>query len=284
MTINKIYRHFLETLNSIYEKNEAANITQMVFEKYCRISKSDIIKQPDLLLNENIVLKLNNALHELLNHRPVQYVVGECEFYKMKIKVNESVLIPRPETEELIEITITNLGADSKIKILDIGTGSGCIAVALKKNIQNAEIVSIDISKDALTVAKDNALNNDASVHFMNIDFLNEETWNSLGIYDCIISNPPYIPNHEIGAIEKNVKDYEPHLALFVPNDNPLIFYEKILKFSETHLQESGKIFLEIHKNFGKELIQLFNTEKLKAELKKDMFGNDRFVIVTRCR
>ena len=280
MTLNKIYRHFLQELSAVYDKNEAAGITQMVFEKICNTTKSDIIVQPDLLLNEELYSKLNFALKDLLSNKPVQYVLGECYFFGLKFNVNEAVLIPRPETEELVEMIIADIKPETQI--LDIGTGSGCIPITIKKNIPLASVTSIDISDNALSLARYNAIEYVTDIQFIKTDFLNEAEWISLGEYDCIVSNPPYIPDREFETMDKNVKEFEPHLALFVPDENPLIFYEKILRFSGEHLKSNGKIFLEIHKDFGKEIFNLFYSNGFETELKKDLFGNDRFVIASR--
>lgn len=284
MTLNNIYRHFLQALSTIYDNNEAAGITQMVFEKLCNTTKSDIIVQPDLLLNEELQSKLSLTLKDLLSHKPVQYVLGECYFYGLKFVVDEAVLIPRPETEEMVDMIINDIKTEIRINILDIGTGSGCIPIVIKKNIPLASVTSIDISDNAISLARKNAGENNADIQFIKTDFLNEAEWFSLGEYDIIVSNPPYIPDREFETMDKNVKEFEPHLALFVPNENPLIFYEKILKFSNEHLKPNGKIYLEIHKGFGNEVFNLFDSNGFETELKKDLYGNDRFVKASRFR
>jgi release factor glutamine methyltransferase len=221
-------------------------------------------------------------LNELLLHKPVQYVLGEAWFYHMKLKVNGHVLIPRPETEELVEQLIKD--RKSKLTdpaILDIGTGSGCIPIAIKKNLPASIVTGIDISKDALILAKENATLHNAHISFKQVDFLDETAWSGLGLFDIIISNPPYIPVHEKEKLGKNVTDFEPHLALFVPGNSPLVFYEKIAAFGRDHLLPNGKIYLEIHEDFAKETAALFMKNYQTVMIKKDMYGKERMLLIT---
>ena len=208
--------------------------------------------------------------------------MGEAWFYRMKLKVNEHVLIPRPETEELVEQLITD--RKSKLTdpaILDIGTGSGCIPVAIKKNLPAAKVTSIDISKDALALAIENAALYNTHISFLQMDFLDESTWPSLPIFDIIISNPPYIPINEKEKLAKHVSDFEPHLALFVPNDSSLIFYEKIAAFGRDHLMPGGKIYLETHEDHAMETAALFLRNYPTVMIKKDMYGKERMILIS---
>ena len=282
MVIKELYRNFLLKLQGIYNLSEATAITDWVFEKIAVLKRVDIIKAPTQSLKPSTIKLLNHALTQLLEHKPVQYVLGEAWFYHLKLKVNEQVLIPRPETEELVELMISN--CRSKITdpaILDIGTGSGCIPIAIKKNLPAAKLTAVDVSEKALQVAKENAAQYNTPVNFIAMNFLDEAQWTTLPIFDIIISNPPYIPLNEKERLAKNVVSYEPHTALFVPDKDPLIFYEKIAAFSKTHLQAKGMIYLETHEDLAKEVATLFNKDHSNTEIKKDIFGKDRMVIVT---
>ena len=215
MTIKEQYHFFLQQLQTIYNLNEATVITDWVFESLAGIKRFDVIKNPNQQISNQKTEELTIALEALLQHKPVQYVLGEAWFYNMKLKVNEHVLIPRPETEELVQLVL-NEATDNQITtpaILDIGTGSGCIAIALKKNIPAANVTAIDVSKDALQVAKENAAIQNAEIQFLQVDFLDEEQWPALPKFDIIVSNPPYIPVNEKEKLDINVTAFEPHQA-----------------------------------------------------------------------
>jgi len=282
MTVNEQYRRFLTELGDIYDAPEAANISSMAFESIAGITRSGIIKEPDRILDESISAKLNACLIKLKTHEPVQYVIGESWFYNMKLKVSPAVLIPRPETEELVEAVISYSTGKTDLSILDIGTGSGCIAIALKKNIPLSVVTAIDISVDALNIAKENAAAQKTNINFIQLDFLDEKKWPLLPSFDIIVSNPPYIPAAEKEILNKNVTAFEPHLALFVENNRPLIFYEKIAAFGRMHLKESGKIFMETHEDLAEETAALFNNEYYSGVIKKDMQEKQRMVMATR--
>ncbi len=283
MTLNELYRSFLNELQKIYSSNEASNITSMIFDSIAGISKSELIKHPEKKLPHDIELKINDSLSQLMMHKPVQYIIGEAWFYKMKFKVSPAVLIPRPETEELVEEVISFLETKSAQKVIDIGTGSGCIVIAVKKNLTSADVTAIDISEQALLIAKENAMLHKAGIDFYNINFLEEKNRDQLGSFDAIISNPPYIRDDEKSKLDKNVRDHEPHVALFVKTDRPLIFYEKIADFGKSHLNEQGKIFMETHEDLGNDVAKLMKEKGYDAIIKKDLFGKDRMVIATRC-
>ena len=281
MTLKELYRYYLLQLQGIYPLSEATVITDRAFETIAAIKRADLVKDPARRLNNKTAQQLNNAFTQLLQHKPIQYVLGETWFYNLKLKVNENVLIPRPETEELVEMLIA--GRKSQITdpaILDIGTGSGCIAIAIKKNIPAAKVSAIDISKAALKIAEENAAQHNAHINFLQMDLLDESKWDQLPQYHIIISNPPYIPQKEKRKLAKNVAGYEPGLALFVPDKNPLLFYEKIAAFGRSHLNSNGKIYLETHEGLAKEVKALFNDYYSYAEIKKDMFGKERMIIV----
>ena len=282
MMIKDLYRNFLVQLQQIYSLGEATGITDWVFEKMASLKRSDILKNPEKRITPAADKLIQKTLQELLLHKPVQYVLGEAWFYRMKLKVNEHVLIPRPETEELVEQLIKD--RKSKLTdpaILDIGTGSGCIPIAIKKNLPASKLTAIDVSKDALALAKENAELHNAHIIFRELDFLDESAWNSLPAFDIIISNPPYIPINEKEKLSKNVTDFEPHLALFVPTKSPLIFYEKIAVFGRNHLVHNGKIYLETHEDYAKETAALFRKDYQTVMIKKDLYGKERMILIT---
>lgn len=282
MMIKDLYRNFLVQLQNIYSLGEATPITDWVFEKMASLKRSDILKNPGKMITPVAGELIQKTLEELLLHKPVQYVLGEAWFYHIKLKINAHVLIPRPETEELVEQLIKD--RKSKLTdpaILDIGTGSGCIPIAVKKNMPASRVSAIDVSKNALALAKENAAMHNAHIDFMLLDFLDESTWPGLPLFDVIISNPPYIPVAEKEKLDKNVTGFEPHLALFVPDEKPLIFYEKIAAFGSDHLLPNGKIYLETHEDHAKETAALFRNHYQTVVIKKDIYGKERMIIVT---
>lgn len=282
MMLKELYRNFLLQLQQVYSLSEATNITDWVFEKKASLKRSDILKNPNKTITDAAGKLIQEALQELLTHKPVQYVLGEAWFYHMKLKVNEHVLIPRPETEELVEQLIKDRKSRlTDPAILDIGTGSGCIPIAIKKSLPAAVITSIDVSEKAIALAKENAALHNAHIDFIEFDFLNERKWNGLPMFDIIISNPPYIPLNEKDRLDRNVTDFEPHLALFVPESSPLIFYEKIAHFGKNNLLPNGKIYLETHEDLAGNVAALFRKDYQTVMIKKDMYGNERMVLVT---
>ncbi|HSN08638.1 MAG TPA: peptide chain release factor N(5)-glutamine methyltransferase [Hanamia sp.] len=283
MTTEKAYIDFVKSLKSVYEDREANNIADWVFEKVTGSKRLERRLNHNNQMEEVYFTQLQNYLQELLQHKPVQYVLHEAWFYKMKFFVNENVLIPRPETEELVEWIVNDanesLSLQSKpTNIIDIGTGSGCIAISLKKELTDATISAIDVSEKALHVAKKNAEELVAQIIFFQIDFLNEKEWNTLKKFDIIVSNPPYIPVKEKEKLAKNVTAHEPSLALFVENNDPYIFYKKIAEFSKTHLESNGKIYVEVHEDFAKEVKTIFVNAGFEAEIKKDIYGKERMI------
>ncbi len=284
MTANELYRFYLKELQKIHPALEAATITALVFESFAGISRSDLIRDPEQLLDPELINLLENSLAELQLKKPVQYVTGEAWFCKMKLKVSPAVLIPRSETEELADAAISFLHGFKLPKVLDIGTGSGCIPIAIKKTVPGAIVAAIDISQEALQVATENAIAEKTNIVFRQMDFLDESSWSELDLYDVIISNPPYIPVSEMAEMDKNITAYEPHTALFVANEQPLVFYEKIAGFGKAHLKENGRIMVEIHEHFSREVAALFNGNGYKVMTKKDFFGKQRMVIATRFR
>jgi release factor glutamine methyltransferase len=225
-----------------------------------------IAREKPLLSDSEISARLNND-------EPIDYILGYTYFYGLKIKVSKDTLIPRPETEELVELILNENQTRSGLKILDIGTGSGCIALALNSNLVNAEVTALDVSDAALEIAKKNSVQLDLNINFIQLDMLNENLWSQIENYDIIVSNPPYIPQEEKKDMTSSVLDYEPHLALFVEND-PLIFYKQILKFATSHLNPKGRVYFETSQT-----IQLVEYQGFHIEKQKDLSGNWRFLI-----
>lgn len=282
MTIKEIYDKYINSLKEIYSNGEANAITNIVFEHYGKITKPDLFVKANEMVSLEILNNIESALERLLKYEPVQYIIAEAWFYNLKFYVNNDVLIPRPETEELVHEVINFLNTNNGKSVLDIGTGSGCIPISIKKNIPNANVMAIDVSAAALEVAKENSIANNVEINFKEIDFLDEDNYPAFKRFDVIISNPPYIPEDEKFILDKNVTAYEPHLALFVSENDSLIFYRKILFFAENHLNQNGRIFLETHENLAKETATLFIEKNYTVEIKKDMQGKDRMLIIYR--
>lgn len=282
MNSKELYRNFLVELQSVYDLTEATVITDWVFENIANIKKADLIKNPLQKIPQPILIKLAAKQEELLQHKPVQYVMGNTVFYNMQFQVSDKVLIPRPETEEMTNMVINSYRFEQKqLSIVDIGTGSGCIAVAIKKHLPSSKVIALEISEEALDIARANAISNKTNIQCTLFDFLDESRWPELMLFDIIISNPPYIPVKEKALMDKNVVDFEPHSALFVPDNQPLLFYEKIAKFGRSHLNYNGKIFVETHEDYCKEVAALFSATYQQVLVKKDMFGKERIVIAS---
>jgi release factor glutamine methyltransferase len=304
MTIQEARQQLQLKLCEIYDEREAASITALVMENITGWKKIDLIINKKTLLSTPATELLKKYTTELLLHKPVQYVLHEAWFLGMKFFVDENVLVPRPETEELVEwileeIRSTKYEVPSPVNegqltmddntvlrpsyfVLDIGTGSGCIPIALKKKLPGATIYSCDVSKEALAIAQRNALSNDAAIHLMHLDFLNATERNRLPLFDMMVSNPPYIPLHDKKTMQPNVVDFEPHLALFVDDNDPLIFYKAIADCAKEKLNAGGKIYVEIHEDLSSAARELFSSKGFSGiEIKKDMQGKDRMIKAT---
>ena len=228
----------------------------ILFDYYFKISRVKMLLEPDLRLSESEMLKIHFAVKDLLKYKPIQYVIGETEFCDLRFKLNENVLIPRPETSELVRMIADSCKLSAVGNILDIGTGSGCIAISLAKMLPQSQVFAMDISEKALDVAKENAANNNENVIFIHDDILSLR--NDIETkFDIIVSNPPYVREMEKTDMHDNVLNWEPHGALFVSDDDPMIFYKSILEFSKTHLNENGQVWLEINEFLGKEMLSL---------------------------
>ncbi len=284
---------FRKELESLYSKEEIETFLFFSFNEYFGFSRSDLALKKEIRLSESELLKFFRVIRKLRQHVPIQYILGNTEFYGLKLNVNEHVLIPRPETEELVEWVITDCGflieelrinSQSKIhnpqlNIIDIGTGSGCIAITLKKNIPDAEVYALDISENALTVAKQNAEMNNAEIHFVQGDILAKSPNHQIAKspFQIIVSNPPYIIEKEKPEMSANVLDYEPHTALFVPDNDALLFYRSILDFGKTNLSAGGKIYFELNTNYADDVAALAKSKGfINCIIKKDLSGNQR--------
>ena len=240
--------------------------------------------EPDLRLSESEMLTFHFAVKDLLKNKPIQYIIGETEFCDLKFKVNENVLIPRPETSELVMNIVNRQKTKDKrqLSILDIGTGSGCIAISLAKNIPGSKVYALDISEKALEVAKTNAFNNNVDITFIHDDILSLN--NKIETkFDIIVSNPPYVRELEKAEMRDNVLNWEPHNALFVSDNDPLIFYRNILEFAKTNLNQDGEIWFEINEYLGKEMTVLCKEYGFSdVEIFKDFRGKERIVKVNK--
>ena len=294
MIVKQYRNYFNETLKTIYPITEIDSFFFLLLEEYLGFRRVDIVLKSDFKITQENLNLLQSATKQLEQEVPLQYVIGKTEFYGLPFVVNKHVLIPRPETEELVAWVVsessrfktfntsTKQTTETKqLKILDIGTGSGCIPISLKKQLPFAKISAIDISKEALTVAKKNAVLNNVDIHFILQDILKTVALDQH--YDIIISNPPYVRESEKKELKNNVLKNEPHVALFVENDNPLIFYSKIAELAKKYLNKNGLLFFEINQYLGTETIDLVNKKGLKnIQLKKDMFGNDRIIVASK--
>ncbi|TDQ11672.1 peptide chain release factor N(5)-glutamine methyltransferase [Pedobacter metabolipauper] len=275
MNLKQLLPQFKEELAGLYDDQEVVSIYHMLVHHLSGFNKMQLILKGAEFLEQHLESRYRQVLQELKHGKPVQYILGETLFYGLPFKVNPAVLIPRPETEELVDWIIAD--ASGRLhKILDIGTGSGCIAISLKKNLIDSAVSALDVSEDALNTAKENALLNGLDISFIHADII---TYHSDEKFDVIVSNPPYIKADEMGEMHQNVLSNEPHLALFVSNERPLIFYEAIADFAKLNLQNGGLLYFEINEYLGKETINMLEDKGfIGIELRKDMQGKDRMV------
>ena len=276
MTMQEATYFMLNKLRTIYNEAESGTITDWMMEHLTGSKKAERMLYKNSSITPKEELQLQQFAERLLQHEPVQYVLNESWFCGLKFYVDKNVLIPRPETEELVEWIITTpIDAPG---ILDIGTGSGCIAISLKRKIPNTEMWSCDVSALALEIARKNAATHEAKIKFIQLDFLNKNNWNQFPSFDIIVSNPPYVPQKDRQTMQPNVLNYEPATALFVPDTDPLIFYKAIAEFGKSHLNTNGSIYTEIHEDLGKETTEIFQSAGYTIELKKDMQQKDRMI------
>lgn len=273
----EIYRHYLDLLHPIYGATEATSLLRLIFDDLAGIPRHKIMADNEIRLSESEILKIHFACKELLQFRPLQYILGKTFFYGMEIKVGEGVLIPRPETEELLDWVLGDYQKDiGPIRILDVCCGSGCIGLGIKKHRPDFEITLSDISWTAEKYTNINAEFNRCSIQFQHSDVLNQESLESLGSFDIVVSNPPYVLESEKRLMSRNVLDFEPEIALFVPDEDPLKFYKAIVQI------EASVYYFEINEAMGEKLIRYFNELGYNTTLKKDLNEKDRMLKVSK--
>ena len=283
MTIKHYRDYFIQELTPLYEVGEAESFFYLILEAKHQLHRVDLALQPDLAFSESGLKIWSFILEQLKKEIPIQYILGVTHFYGLEFEVNSAVLIPRPETEELVDWIVQKSkikNQKSTIKILDIGTGSGCIAIALAKNLSNAQVFALDVSEQALATAKTNAEKNQVQLSFIHQSILETEDLGQQ--FDVIVSNPPYVRELEKLEIKKNVLENEPHLALFVEDNDALIFYRKIAQLAQKNLNSEGQLYFEINQYLGQEMLDLLRKMGFKnCELRKDIYGNDRMIQCT---
>ena len=277
MELKAFKNEFVTSLSLIYDEAEAEQLFYIALEEVLGWKRVDFIMKTPFQLDEEKASEFENVLKELISEKPIQYIFNKAYFYGLDFYVNENTLIPRQETEELVEWILKTIAENptKTWRILDIGTGSGCIPITIAKMAKNVEVTTLDVSEKAIEVAKKNAQDLGVNISFINQSILETEVLNS---YDIIVSNPPYVRNLEKVEIKNNVLIHEPHLALFVEDDDPLIFYRKIVSLAENSLKSNGYLFFEINQYLGKETLDLFNKHFTNVELRKDFVGNDRMI------
>jgi release factor glutamine methyltransferase len=282
MILKEFKLFFNEALSAIYPKTEIDSFFFILMEEKLKLQRIDTVLKPDFLITKKNLIDLKTIVKRLQKEEPIQYIIGSTEFYGLPFLVDKNTLIPRTETEELVswvldEIKVLTNNKITELSILDIGTGTGCIPISLAKNLTSLNISAIDISPEALIIAKQNAILNKVTIEFIELDILNAESLPQE--YDVIISNPPYVRELEKVEIKNNVLENEPHLALFVADENPLIFYNKIADLAKQQLSKNGMLFFEINQYLGKETVNMLVKKGFKnIQLKKDLFGNDRMI------
>ena len=286
MTLQELKSKFLIEISELYPKEEILSFFFLLVHHKLKLSRADLAIRPNQIVENSELTFFLNAINQLKDEEPIQYIIGETEFYGLPFTVDSNVLIPRPETEELVDWILNEFRIqNSELRIIDIGTGSGCIAISLAKHLPKAMVYAVDISKQALQIAKKNANHNNVNIHLIKLDILKPNVIQGIDKdlkFDIIVSNPPYVRESEKHEIQKNVLQNEPHQALFVEDANPLIYYDKITDFAKLHLTTNGVLFLEINQYLGKEMVTLLQQKKFKnIELRKDIFGNDRMVKAT---
>ncbi|GAA4302772.1 peptide chain release factor N(5)-glutamine methyltransferase [Aestuariibaculum suncheonense] len=282
MKLKEIQQQFHLELDAIYGKEEVDSFFFLLIESFYNVSRIKLAMDTDFAV-ENYS-SMFDALEQLKDEQPIQYILGETEFYGLSFKVNPYTLIPRPETEELVEWIVNHQPKtnSAELNILDIGTGSGCIAISLAKHIPNAKVYALDVSEGALKMAKQNAELNDVSIEFIEANILKPETWSDTFKnlkFSVIVSNPPYVREQEKQLMKPNVLNNEPHLALFVKDENPLLFYKAIAQYAVINLERGGALFFEINEFLGREMIHLLTANNfVNIQLKQDIFKKDRMI------
>ncbi len=275
MNITAFKNHFFDSLAGEYSREEIGSFFNILSLEYLNMSRLEIALDPQRELSGEEQAKLKTALQRLEEHEPIQYITGNTEFFGLTFQVNKNVLIPRPETEELLEWMIKDLNGKN-LNILDIGTGSGCIAISLAKNLPEAKVTAVDISPPALEVARSNAQRNEVQVEFLELDILAADSFSEK--FDIIVSNPPYVRELEKEQMQRNVLEHEPETALYVKDEDPLLFYRKITALAAESLPSGGIVYFEINQYLGKETEALLKQKNFQTTLKKDIFGAERML------
>ena len=282
MNLSQAKNQLQESISGIYDSREAENISQMVMESITGWERIDISLNRQAALSVNQLERIKQIGQELLAHRPVQYVLGESWFAGMKFFVDENVLVPRPETDELVNWVAEEIDNGPKGKqdliVMDVGTGSGCIAISVKKKIPAVKMLAVDVSDAALSIAKKNSKSLNAEIELIKADFLNPSIRQELPAVDILISNPPYIPKSAGSTMSPGVVNHEPSLALFVDDHHPLVFYHALSEFGKTHLHSGGMIFAEINELMGPSVLELFERDGWELEMRKDLQGKHRMI------
>lgn len=279
--MNEIIAYIKETLDDLFLPEEIRSLTHLIFREVCGFEPYQLILDKDKELSEATRERIKRITDRLAQREPIQYILGSTRFYGHAFKVTPAVLIPRPETEELVDRIVREERVEG-LRLLDIGTGSGCIAISLEKQLRKPWVYALDISAEALEVATHNAIVNEASVHFIRQDILNEPDWTEEAL-DIIVSNPPYVMDREREEMEEHVLAHEPHGALFVPDEDPLLFYRTIARFGLHHLKEGGRLYFEINAALGDETRDLIaGLGYTDCLLIKDMAGKDRIIKAIR--
>ncbi len=277
--IQDVQSAYRKKLSTVFDQNEARAMVNVLFEDFFDISSMDIVRDPDALLNESEMLQLHLAVKQLLLQVPIQHITGIGYFFGRRFKVGPEVLIPRPETEELLKLILDESGANEPLKILDIGTGSACLPISLALERPNAKISASELSSNALEIARFNAAQHGVELHFIQDDVLQPDWSLYEDNLDVILSNPPYIRPSEKQLMKENVVGFEPHLALFVPEHDPLLFYRAIVLLAQKKLKNGGRIYFEINEAFGRETCALLQEHGFQdIRLRKDLFERDRIV------
>lgn len=280
--VKKLRDRMIQELNRIYPENESRTIAEILISKLSGIDRIDLLIDPERVLDDDLEATLGNKLAELMASKPLQYVTGRAYFYDFEIEVNPSVLIPRPETEELVRWVLNDFRDDPGLKILDIGTGSGCIIIALGRHLKKSSLTAVDSSPGAIITATRNAASLGVEVNFIEADLFDAKNIEKMGKFDLIVSNPPYVMQRERAGMHPNVLNFEPHSALFVPDDDPLVFYRAISKIARQNLTSGGKLYLEFNESLGLATANIFKEAGFdEVSLKSDMQGKERFL---RCR
>ncbi len=277
-SVRSVRKYFSDRLNVLFSPSAIRFMFQEALMKRLNLSKSELILSDQLKLSESDLLYFRSVVQRLQGNEPFQYILGSTEFYGLRIQCDSRVLIPRPETEELVDWVVKDHQHSGVHSILDLCTGTGCIALALKSGLSESRVAGTDVSEEALQLARQNAVANQLSVDFFQMDVLREQPPGDQH-YDIWVSNPPYIPESDQQDMHANVLEYEPHLALFVSDTDPLLFYRRIAMLAQQHLQLGGTLYVEIHERYGDELVRLFSDLNFQdVELRADLQGRARMV------